>query len=221
MEPSTTLQDLSQPFTGNLVTREGNLVYKSGATIITEKIWYSAADPNCIFTPKTYPLDDLLLMEYVESVGPINLDQVIKLVETYKTYPVLGDKDFTEYRRRIAHHLLNNNIKGGVKLNHLLNQMDLWPTFAHGDLSIRNIIQAATGPKLIDPLYGPDRFGSFILDYAKLAFTLKFFNNDIEGFETIMHHAQVQPVLIAAECVRVATYNNRFNFIAEQLIDEL
>jgi hypothetical protein len=221
LEHSKISQDLSQQFSGNIVKRQDNLVYKFGATIITEKIWYYAADPNCIFTPKTYQIDDLLLMDYVESVGPIKLDQVIKLVETYKTYPVLGDKDFTEYRQRIAHHLLNNNINGGMKLNHLLNQIDLWPTFAHGDLSIRNIIQAATGPKLIDPLYGLDRFGSFILDYAKLAFTLKFFNNDIEGYETIMHHAEVQPVLIASECVRVATYNKRFNFIAENLIDEL
>jgi len=213
-------EDLSAKFTGNTVQRFDDIVVKQGKTVGLEHQWYEAyQDKNDI--PKIHSYQDgSLKMEYLRSSGKLNLDTVIHMVEKYKDYPVIGNHGFEEYRQRIADHLSKNPIPGGDKLLFKLQQVHLWPTFMHGDLSTRNIIVTESGHKLIDPLYG-DRFGSYILDYAKLLFTLKFFDGNMEAFNMLNTIIEVPQVLIVTECVRVATYNRRFNFITENLINEL
>ncbi len=165
-------------------------------------------------------IDELLKRKWFPS--RVNLDQVIELVEKYKAYQWLNKLTFTAYYERILYHVEQSEISNGHKILDALKPIKLEPTFAHGDLSVRNIIQTDTGPKLIDPLYFWN-FGSYILDYAKLAFTLKFFNGDMEGFEKIKSVANVPyfDVLVAAECMRVSTYNHKFDFICENLLNEL
>lgn len=217
---SMVFEDLSAKFTGNTVHRFDNIVIKQGKTVGVEYQWYKAyQDKQDI--PKIHSYSEgALKMEYLLHEQPYKPDDIISIVEKYKDYPVIGAYDFSEYKERIANHLAQNPIHNGAKLASKLQQCNLWPTFSHGDLSIRNIISTKEGLKLIDPLYG-DRFGSYILDYAKLLFTLKFFDGNISAFNELMTQTQVPAVFIASECVRVATYNKRFNFISENLIAEL
>ena len=172
--------------------------------------------------PNKSHLPGTITLEFVESVGDVNLDEVIKLVEQYKSYQTLNKLTFDAYYDRILHHVEKSNVPNAHKLLDFLKPIKLEPTFAHGDLSIKNIIQAKDGVKLIDPLYYRN-FGSYILDYAKLAFTLKFFNNDVAGFEKIKKQANHPnfDILVACECARVATYRRQFDFILENLINEL
>lgn len=213
---------LTGGFTTNIVLREGDFVIKSGKTANSEAAWYRYYfDIHDI--PKVIESNDLSLkMEFLESVGPVNLDQVIEIVEKYRFYQPINKFLFGSFYERILFHVEQSEVPNLHKILDHLKGINLDPTFAHGDLSIRNIIQTETGPKLIDPLYYRN-FGSYILDYAKLAFTLKFYNGDVEGFEKIKAHANVPffDILVASECIRVATYNRKFDFIAENLINEL
>lgn len=202
-------------FSTNVVERIGDEFKKSGTTTIDELIWYSSY-------PKKQHLPNTIVLQAVESVGEVNLDEVIKIVEEYKSFQPINKLTFQAYYERILYHIEKSEVSNGYKLIEHLKTFTLEPTFAHGDLSIKNIIQSKDGVKLIDPLYYRN-FGSYILDYAKLAFTLKFYNNDVEGFEKIKAQANHPKfdVLVASECARVATYRRVFDFVLENLINEL
>lgn len=213
---------LTGGFTQNIVQKDGEFVIKTGKTINDEAAWYRYYfDKNDI--PNVVECTDSgLKIDFLESIGAVNLDQVIELVEKYKSFQPINHLTFRTYYERILFHVEQSEITNGHRLLDKLKPIHLEPTFAHGDLSIRNIIQTEIGPKLIDPLYYRN-FGSYILDYAKLAFTLKFYNGDVEGFEKVKSRASIPffDVLVACECARVATYNHKFDFILENLINEL
>ncbi len=216
------ITNLSKGFTANTIVRIDNSIVKSGATVQDEYDWYTAYKDKA-----DIPLDvslngSLLLMRYVERAGEIDIDEVVGIVKKYQNYPALNAFSYYLYAGRIANHLSNNKrIANGGKLMDKLGQIFLKPSFSHGDLSIDNIIPSPTGIKLIDPLYSKNTFGSYILDYAKLLFSLKFYANDITRFNYLNSLVDVPPCFIAAECVRVATYKKQYSFIAENLINEL
>lgn len=214
-------KDLSTGFTQNVVRRIWNQVLKNGPTVESECRWYKAyRDKRDI--PHVYSADfTAMTMEFIPADGKYSIDSILELIEKYKEYPRLNNLTFQSYRARIAEHLKYNTICNGQKLLNHLDQLDLPPTFCHGDLSIRNIVANVEGIKLIDPLYDDTRYGSYWLDYAKLAFSLKFYDGNVSGYNEVMARTGCPKVLIASECVRVATYNRRFNFISENLINEL
>lgn len=215
-------KELTGGFTSNFVRRVGiTNVVKSGPTVEVECKWYRAyRDKKDI--PRVYSADPGgMTMEFVPSDGTFSLDAVLETVEKYKEYPRLNELPFQVYRNRIMEHVYNNPIAGSAKLLHALKQIDIPSTFCHGDLSCNNIIPNAEGPKLIDPLYHSNNFGSFWLDYAKLAFSFKFYRGDVSTYNEIMTRTGCPKVLIASECVRVATYRSQFNFVSENLISEL
>lgn len=202
-------------FSSNVVERLGDQIKKTGTTTIDELIWYSAY-------PNKGAIPNQITLTFVESVADVDLDEVIELVEQYKSYQPINKLTFEAYYDRIMYHAEKSDVPNCHKILDHLKGINLEPTFAHGDLSIKNIIQSKEGAKLIDPLYYRN-FGNYILDYAKLAFTLKFYNGDVEGFEKIKAQAKHPKfdVLVAAEAMRVATYRRQFDFIVENLINEL
>ncbi len=213
--------ELPGGFTNNFVRRVALVnVVKSGPTVENECKWYRAyRDKNDI--PKVYSADHSgITMEYIPSDGTFFLDEMLQLIEKYKEYPRLNDQTFYGYRHRIKEHLIENPIYGGAKLLVNLSKIDLPATFCHGDLSVNNIIANTEGLKLIDPNYHIN-FGSYWLDYAKLAFSLKFYRGDVHLYNEVLARTGVPKVLIVSECVRVATYRRGFNFISENLINEL
>lgn len=214
-------KELSGGFTNNFVRRVGLVhVVKSGPTVPLEYRWYRAyKDKGDI--PAIYAADPSgMTMEFIPSDANFNLDEVLGLIDKYKEYPRMNELKFDAYRHRIKEHLLENPIHGSAKLIAKLCEIDLPATFCHGDLSCKNIIPNYEGMMLIDPLYAIN-FGSFWLDYAKLAFSFKFYKNDVSTHNEIMKRTGCPKVLIASECVRVATYRNQFNFVSENLINEL
>jgi hypothetical protein len=218
------MKALPTGFTDNSVTQVDGLVVKTGKDIRREYEWYSAyqdkADIPCILGTT----DKSIVMEYVERSGTLRTQEIMDIIRKYKKYPKLSNYNDTAYCNRIHNHLdKNENISNGQKLLDRLSIMVIEPTFSHGDLSVYNIIPTSSGLKLIDPLYSKDTFGSYILDYAKLLFSLKFYNNDMKMYDELRALSGIVgiDVLIAAECVRVATYKKQFSFIAENLINEL
>lgn len=213
-------KELSGGFTDNFVRRVGDHVLKSGSTVANEFNWYRAyRDKQSI--PHIYSNDPGgINMEFIPAVGRFTIDAILSLIDVYKDYPKLNHLKFQAYRDKITAHLYNNPVHNSSKLIKALEQIDVPATFCHGDLSINNIIASADGMKLIDPLYG-ENFGSYWLDYAKLAFSLKFYRGDVSLYNEVVARTGVQKVLIVSECVRVATYRPKFNFITENLINEL
>jgi len=218
-------KDLSSSFTDNIVTRINDTVIKSGKTITDEYEWYNAyEDKNDI--PEILNITrHSLIYKYIEKNGSIDFSVLTKTINKYRQYKPLNDLTFDSYIENIRKHLSNNkHITNGDKLlwNLKAIENEIKPTFAHGDLSIDNIITTNNGLKFIDPLYGKDKFGSHIVDYAKLLFSIKFYKGDIRMFNTMRSWGTTQiDILIASECVRVASYKSSFSFISENLINEL
>jgi hypothetical protein len=223
-----TLPDITGGFTGNILERK---ITKKGSKVMSEKLWYLNYEDKADI-PRLYEGDALqLTMEYIERNAILDIAQVFHLIRKYRQYKAINRLQFDSYIQRIESHLsLNFGISNGVKLLKRLRELGpLAPTFAHGDLSTTNVIPTKEGMKLIDPLYSVDVFGSYILDYAKFLFSLKFYANDREAFDQFMALINREDIevltdietLIASESVRVATYNKKFNFIAENLIHEL
>jgi hypothetical protein len=217
-------KDLSVGFTENRVTKVGGLVVKTGFNVKDEAYWYDhykdKADIPFIIGVK----DEDLVMKYVDRDGEFSIDEVVKVVEKYRHYEPISTVQWTGYIDRIFRHLTTNlGINNGGRLLEKMHQMIIPHTFCHGDLSVYNIIPTSSGLKLIDPLYSKDKFGSYLLDYAKLLFSLKFYQGDVGSFNELYKKIDIffMDVLIAAECVRVASYKKQFNFIAENLINEL
>lgn len=214
------LPDITGGFTGNEVQKT---ITKRGKTVHNEWKWYRAyEDKNDIPNIISY-YDNQITMELVEETGPLDVMAVAGLIEKYRYYPRLNDLDFPIYIERIITHLLSNpGITNGEKLLSDLQYCNPQKSFAHGDLSVTNVIQSGR-PKLIDPLYSDTMFGSHVLDQAKFLFSLKFYHNDLKNYELFLSTVNSTKIntLIASECVRVATYNKNFNFIAENLINEL
>ena len=219
-----TLPDITGGFTDNKVEKT---ITKTGKTVMSELKWYDAYldkkdIPKIVSQHTEDYYVDTFTMEFIDREGEFNVFEVLDLVEKYSRYEPLNLLPWSAYVSRIQSHLINNDISGGQKLIARLNGMVLYPTFAHGDLSCINIIPTRTGHRLIDPLYCSN-FGNYVLDYAKLLFSLKFYKNDIGNFNLLRDQLDEEglDVLIASEAVRVATYNKKFNFIAENLIAEL
>jgi hypothetical protein len=211
-------------FTDNSVTQVDGLVVKTGKAIHNEYEWYSSYQDKADIPAIVGVQGNSLVMEYIERSGTLRTQEIMDIIRKYKKYPPLNKLADDAYYFRIKEHLLKNNlINNGTKLLERMCIMAIEPTFYHGDLSVYNIIPSSTGLKLIDPLYSKDTFGSYILDYAKLLFSLKFYNNDMKMYDELRALSGIVgiDVLIAAECVRVATYKKQFSFIAENLINEL
>lgn len=220
-----TTQDMSSDFTKNIVTRINDVVIKSGLTTKDEYLWYSAYE-NKEDIPEILNITSHSIFYryiFVDNRLTINPDRVFEKIESYKEYPRLNDLGFGTYILNIDKHLKGNDITGSKKLIELLMPLNINPTFSHGDLSIKNILPVHGGLKLIDPLYSSEKFGSYIIDYAKLLFSIKFYDGNIELFNSLKAKINIDciDILIAAECVRVASYKKQFNFIAENLINEL
>lgn len=217
-------KDLSTGFTTNKVIKNYNKVIKIGETTQSEKEWYYSYK-NKKHIPKVISHEgNKLTLEYIKRDADINLNDILELIDEYKTYDKLNLLDFKSYIENIKKHLLQNSlINNGNKLVDCLNNLNINPTFCHGDLSVMNIIPTKLGLKLIDPLYSNIKFGSYELDLAKLCFSFKFYKNDSASYSYIKNKANIEylDILIAAESVRVASYKNQYSFIAENLINEL
>lgn len=215
------LPDITGGFTGNRVMKT---ITKTGKTTFNEYKWYQAYEDKADIPKVIAYYNEQITMELVEDSALLDVGQVAGLIEKYRYYPPMNMLPFSIYIDRIDTHLQSNRgISNGSKLLRNLHYCAPRPSFAHGDLSVTNVIPTATGPKLIDPLYSDTMFGSYSLDQAKFLFSLKYYKNDKENFEKFLStvHTERMDVLMASECVRVATYNKNFNFIAENLINEL
>lgn len=221
-EPETI--NLSTGFTNNKVYKSDKLVIKEGDTVSDENNWYLSYQ-NKKHIPTIISCEqNKLVMEFINRDADINLDDIFTLIEEYTTYPKLNELTYASYISRIKFHLEKNiKISNGSKLLTLLETVNLPATFAHGDLSIMNIIPTRLGLKLIDPLYSDSKFGCYELDLAKLCFSVKYYKNDSASFNYIKNRANIKylDILIAAEAVRVSTYKSEYSFIAENLINEL
>ncbi len=215
-----TLPDITGGFTDNKLNRT---ITKEGRTIADEIKWYEAYEDKTDIPEVLSYSDKIMTMDFIESDSLLNVYSVHAIIEKYRYYKPLNSLTFDAYWERIYHHLVKNPIPNGGKLIEALKYTVIPLSFCHGDLSVTNILPTKKGMKLIDPLYSTDKFGSYVLDYAKLLFSLKFYSNDLGNynlFRSLINQPKID-VLIASECIRVATYNRNFNFVAENLINEL
>jgi len=223
-EEVTITKDLSSSFTDNVVTRINDTVIKSGKTIEKEYEWYKSYLHKKDIPEILNVTRHSIVYKYIESYGKLNYDSLFDKIDRYKDYDPLNNLTFNSYIININDHIISNQILIDYKkLIYMLQEINIEPSFAHGDLSITNIIPTENGIKFIDPLYNKDKFGSYIIDFAKLLFSVKFYLGDVKLFEELKSKINIGYIdtLIASECVRVASYKQQYNFIAENLINEL
>lgn len=218
---------LLTPFTDNRVTHVDGLVVKTGKNVRNEKAWYEAYEDKSDIPYIVGGTDESIVMNFIDRSGDWKPEDIIEIIFKYRNYkPIDSGIDFMHYIFRIQNHINKNPLitNGEKLLNKLSSEFALINTFCHGDLSVYNIIPTATGIKLIDPLYGRGMFGCWQLDMAKLLFSLKFYSHEMHKYKAIVGifaPCHGMDILIASECVRVATYKKQFSFIAENLINEL
>src|ERR1035437_6615664 len=181
-------KDLSSGFTDNVVTRLNNMVIKTGETIEQEYNWYSVYQHKSDLPEILNITRHSIVYKYIEVNGNLDIDLLLHKINLYRQYPRMNELRFDSYIVNICKHLdKNEHITTGLgnKLLNRLNTIKIEPTFAHGDLSIQNIIPIYYGIKFIDPLYGHDKFGSYLTDFAKLLFSVKFYDGNWSLFAEI------------------------------------
>lgn len=178
------IEVIKQGWSGAIVERRGDKIFKTHKDSINAALWYKLASP-IINTPKVHTIiGDTLCMEYLVSNDKTfkisDIDDIVKTFSKYK-YPI---PDFENYIKRINSHVNHNNmfhfIIDLLEDYNFIEFMNNNKSFMHGDLSIDNIINTDKGLYLIDPIYEVDSFSSYLLDYTKLLCSYKLKNRDFE-----------------------------------------
>lgn len=217
------IEDISGSFTKNLVVRANGMVIKSGPTVHDEFRWYSMMD--LINKPEITNISrQSISYKYIDNNSALNIYDLFNLIESFAHKPSHNKLKFNSYIERIVGHVKGEYpAKISTKLIDCLSVIKVPPTFSHGDMSVKNILCENGTLKLIDPICTNNHFSSFMIDHAKFLFTLKFYNGNIDAFNRYKSKINIDfvDVLIASESARVSTYNRKFKFITENLINEL
>lgn len=226
-------KNLDAGFTSNKVRLFNNKIIKSTENAIAENEWYVQAQIIGIKTPHVYHVDkDTIMMEYIDGVYSLSYEDNATLLEEFKSNQPTNTKRFTDYILRIDKHCnKNSGILNSDKLSKMLLDIhEHVPTsFSHGDFSIKNLIYRNGVVYPIDPIYNKETFQSYVVDIAKNLFSILFYEkNDalyLQSFkyyqERFNLHENAMQVLVACECVRVATYNSKYTDVANNLIEAL
>lgn len=182
---------------GSEIYRAGNRVIKKCKDAAKQAEWYAQAKVLGIKTPAVYSVVlDTISMEYINGetgaertlhtgdiYGIASLAMLMSLKKDGYTF------DTDALKRRAEEHLQSCG-RGGLfqKLFSFLeankDKYGAEASFCHGDLSLSNIIYAGGDIYLIDPITN-DRYSSYLLDLAKLRFSLN-------GGEDFLHPERAQ-----------------------------
>ena len=137
-----------------------------------------------ISTAKLLSYDqDTICTQFIDgdkcSIPQLPLDVLSK----FKSLPPLSSANFSSYIERIDSHLSTlPDIVNGGKLVRLLQSIEVPSSFNHGDFSADNMIESNGRLYLIDPIFSPNLFQSYMIDAAKHLFSILYYHADHEFY---------------------------------------
>lgn len=180
------IKQLKSGWSGAHIELRDNKVYKTHSNSLLTCEWYDIAK-SFFNVPKIYSLiGETICMEYIENDEQIKMNEVVDIFKNMKQIPAHEDSsDFSSYIERIKNHskLANNQFDDIVKIlsmDNYVQTMNKCKSFCHGDFSYDNILHNNEKLYLIDPIYEPKSYSSWLLDVSKFLFSLKYKNKIVE-----------------------------------------
>lgn len=215
ISPKDDFSSLKSPFTQNDIIFTEKTVIKKTEHSLFEYEWYKEAKhflnvPNVLFCN-----DETIITERIYAERNPNADDVIGLLEKFASKSISNSPAVT-YRKNIP------DIDGCSKktiqcLNHL-NEIELNPTFFHGDLSTKNII-INDEAWLIDSNY-KNVFGNYLTDAGKSFFSfIAYEANYSEAVKIKKHFGQEVLYYAVYEGLRVCKYKPNYISIVNNISD--
>ena len=227
------IETLKGGLSGATIERRGDKVFKTHSNSLNAAQWYNKAS-NIIKTLKVHSvIGDTLCMDYIQQTDIPKIDQMLFIIEKFKTIP--SNPDFTTYINRIIDHLNKYKPSYYNKVIDLLHDykdfFNANKSFCHGDFTLDNMINSNGILYLIDPIYLPDIYSSYLLDISKLMQSAKRFGNNliydyfINKFIDIIFQLQI---LELTHWIRMRSYylkeNNNTDFVdknIQKLLEEI
>jgi capsule biosynthesis phosphatase len=175
------IKDIKTGWSGAIVEKRGNRIYKTHPDSLQVANWYKMASPlvNC---PIVYNvIGETICLEFLNVNGKnFKIDDVNKDIEKFSLYKTYIP--FSTYIDRMKKHCdwhhdfyeILDLLKKEEEIFNLNN------SFCHGDFSIENILQTNEGMFLIDPIYNPNNWSSYLLDVTKMMHSYRKYNRMFE-----------------------------------------
>ena len=193
------IEVIKQGWSGALVERRGNLIYKTNKGILQESKWYDIARLYNIPIPTVHSLiGDTLCLEYIPHFfkKDISTPHCIELIQSIIKVPYQS-ASFNTYIEKLKSHFLYNGKYWELEeeLNNRAFIFNACTSFCHGDFSLENILQTYNKQSvLIDPIYDPNQYSSWLLDVSKMMHSLRKHNSpNLFDFESCIRSSGIVP----------------------------
>ena len=204
---------------GAVVEKRNGKVYKKSESCSNEIQWYEIA---CQFidVPKVHSLiGDTMCMDYIEKTDEIKSGDVLKIITRIQN---IGHHNisFTTYIDRIKSHLSNiplaDSMKSNIvsKFNGKIEEFNNLRSFCHGDMSKDNMIKNGDKVYLIDPIYIPSMYSSWILDVGKFIYSSRYMCDVVDStqidilFDIYDEHREMLNLVQLSYAIRLYKYTN-------------
>lgn len=184
------ITDIKTGWSGADIQKRNDRIYKTDKTSLNSAKWYSVAS-SMVNVPKVHSLiGQTICLEYIKSNGrAFKLKDVVAAIESFSRVPI--DGVFRTYIENIARHCNDHREYHGIikKLEAHEGYFNDHSSFMHGDLSIENIIVTDNGMYLIDPLWDPESYSSFLLDISKMMCSFRL-HKRMFGYEAFLDECE-------------------------------
>lgn len=191
------IQILNNGLSKAIVERRGNKVYKTHPNSKQAVEWYMLVDRlgfTTFDTPKIHTLiGDTICMDFIQQsfTTKRRYEDFIHILTQFHCVNHMDIPNFDSFTKRIVEHIdlsnsVNNEIINKWAILHYLREiwdfMNTQRSFCHGDLSLDNVLYSEGKIYLIDPIYLPDMYSSWLLDASKLLHSIRRNNLDVNPF---------------------------------------
>lgn len=172
------IEVLNGGLSGAIIERRGNKVYKTHDNSLKSASWYEQA-ANIIKSIKVHSvIGKTICMDYIEKTDEPTLEQINFIIDKFKEVP--SAINFSTYAERINDHMNLYKPTYQKAVNKLMQNNGSFynfnKSFCHGDMSLDNMINSNGTLYLIDPIYEPGLYSSWLLDVAKILHSSRRFN---------------------------------------------
>jgi capsule biosynthesis phosphatase len=220
------IETLQGGLSGAIIERRGDKVFKTHKNSLNSAQWYKKAS-NVIKTLNVYSvIGDTLCIDYIKQTDIPQIEQMIFIIEKFKSIP--SNVDFSTYKNRIIDHLIKYKPNYYNKVINLLDKYkDFFnsnKTFCHGDFTLDNMINSNGILYLIDPIYLPEVYSSYLLDISKLMQSAKRFEKNLIYDYFVNKYIDIiieLQILELTHWIRMRSYylkaNNNANFVDKNI----
>ena len=190
--------EVLQGRSGALIIRNADKVHKTHENSLLTAKWYEIVRPY-VNVPKVYKVvGSTISLEYIKHVKIANIHEIFTEIFRLTDITVHDVPDFDTYTDRIQKHLQDNNMPEHYLK--IITQYEKYynanKTFCHGDSAIDNFIHDGENLYMIDPIFLPSMYSSYLLDVSKIMQSLIRFGKKNEYDRLKMYHT---PQILALE----------------------